>query len=146
LVVDAERRRAMTKQYYYDCPLQAAYMAKKFGVKFQCDLDIRKLLHNAQVSQIGTPVPRCYVKYEQELLFEPKIGDLCKVNVNDDIASEVSHDFCLWEDSEGGGCYSSPLKKYNEDNKLVFSDFVYTDLIIVQRNNKPFFMPERIIK
>jgi hypothetical protein len=98
------------------------------------------------VSQIGTPVPRCYVKYEQELLFEPKIGDLCKVNVNDDIASEVSHDFCLWEDSEGGGCYSSPLKKYNEDNKLVFSDFVYTDLIIVQRNNKPFFMPERIIK
>ena len=24
----------MTKRYYYDCPLQAAYMAKYFGMKF----------------------------------------------------------------------------------------------------------------
>lgn len=133
-------------KYYYDCSLQAAYMAKEFGVKFDCDFDIRQLLHNAQVSQTGTPVPRSFVKYYQELMFEPKVGDLCKVNVNDDIASEVSHDFCLWEDSEGGGCYSLPLKEYNEDNNLVFRDFVYTDLIIVQRNNKPFFMPKRIIK
>jgi len=141
----------MTRQYHYDCPLRAAYMAKEFGV-------------NLGIDEVRDPETNNLVDYTLEIIdsdlhwkdctkftihpdslhiFEPRVGDLCKINVNDDIASEVSHDFCLWRDSEGGGCYSFPLKIHNKDGKLEFRDFVYRDLIIVQRNNKPFFMPER---
>jgi len=154
----------MTKQYYYDCPLQAAYMEREFKVMQERGRPILDKYQNEdyynyfeyECDGYAECPTKEYIRIQSFIkwhihpdsydIFKPKVGDLCKVNVNDDIASEVSHDFCLWEDSEGGGCYSSPLKEYNEDSKLVFRDFVYTDLIIVQRNNKPFFMPESIIK
>ena len=77
----------MKKKYYYDCPIQALYMMKEFGVKFFIkddngdDYDFTEWHLNSQnVLELFTELEafpcRIYVKSESEHIFEPKEGDL----------------------------------------------------------------------
>lgn len=80
----------MTKKYYYDCPIQALYMMKEFGVKFLHW--IYPSIHKTEmellpvgISYLENIIPYFNHKYafenrfivapESEHIFEPKVKD-----------------------------------------------------------------------
>ena len=76
----------MKKKYYYDCPIQALYMNKEFGVEFFIkdddgdDYDFTEWYLNSQnvlelFIELKAFTCRIYVKSESEHIFEPKKGD-----------------------------------------------------------------------
>ena len=79
----------MKKKYYYDCPIQALYMNKEFGVQFYIsyknDFSDKKLsfyvdiknIYNVLIQLLGIcNIYKIYVAPESEHIFEPKEGDL----------------------------------------------------------------------
>lgn len=82
----------MKKKYYYDCPIQALYMQKEFGVKFytihKSDFSDKKLSFHVDIKNIYNVLiqllgiynqklsdNKIYVAPESEHIFEPKKGD-----------------------------------------------------------------------
>ena len=62
------------KKYYYDCPLQALYMNKEFGVKMSEAIKID-------------------VSKESNHIFEPKAGDICYSRYFDDFVKIINGSF-----------------------------------------------------
>lgn len=75
---------------FYDCPIKAAYMAKEFGVKFEEDESVKRMIANgfegvketdwrrpdAYIDLKGNWIKtKKYVASELENIFEPKEGD-----------------------------------------------------------------------
>ena len=122
----------MEKKYYYDCPIQALYMNKEFGVKFYTafkndyDYDFTEWYLNSQnVLELFTELeafPRLiYIKPESKHIFEPKNYD--------------------------SGIYNGELWRFIACQWILSSDYEYTesaDFIknIVERDAKHFFNPK----
>jgi len=121
---------------YYTDPLAAAYMAKEFGVKFSAKLwEHREIVedlfdaydfirrYEAQLSSEQPNGPLIYIHPDSYHIFEPQDGDWGRT-------------------SSGYWCY------YEKDNESWWMaghglTRVEDDLVkIIQRNHKPFFMPE----
>jgi len=78
----------MKKKYYYDCPIQALYMMKEFGVNLKCENESSSYYYSfgkAMLDHIRREVlkdttweknlGKIYVAPESEHIFEPKKGD-----------------------------------------------------------------------
>jgi len=127
---------------YYDDPLIAAYMCREFGVKFEYDIDVSRLLHNAQVSQIGTPVPRSHIHPDSLDIFKPKDGDLfvteepTKRNFTQGIPDIIRFD------------KSYHTVKYDDEDNMgvVTGGGTWLDVLrIIERDGKQFFTPKEEI-
>jgi hypothetical protein len=135
----------MGKRYYYTCPIKALYMMKEFGVEFETKHQsefngkhffrgLEKLwVDNIDIS--GDSIRICsllylenndktcvnnkfYVDKESEHIFEPKKGDLAHYDLNG-----------------GSGVYQFT-------NKPIRWAEGVTNIQIIRRDNKQFFMPE----
>ena len=149
----------MTK--FYTDPLQAAYMAREFGVKFQprviektmvmkdCHgihnagkvkeyMETRKTTYLSIVSNLIKHVDRKYYIHEDSLpIFKPKIGDLVRTKHNG-ICYEVDN-FPTHHGQFIPVC--PPSAKYygrKDGRQAVFEG----NIIIILRDNKQFFTPE----
>ncbi len=67
----------MIKKYYYDCPIEAMYMAKNFGVEYieHCISSIAGEL-SVSVAQNDNREFKIYITPESEHIFEKQGGDL----------------------------------------------------------------------
>ena len=76
-------------KYYYDCPIEAAYMAKNFGVKLRLELidaetgiiDLQQFpisSWHTLTSLFGTTglSPYFYITPDSLHIFEPQVGDI----------------------------------------------------------------------
>ena len=133
----------MKKKYYYDCPIQALYMNKEFGVRFYTSfksdvldkklsfhVDIRDIC-NVLIELLGIYNPllsdnKIYVAPESEFNFEPKEGDLGQMKA-EGARFFVKYNESLkeWKEWHCGGYYSD--KNGSE---------------IIYRNGKHFFNPK----
>ena len=133
----------MKKKYYYDCPIQALYMNKEFGVRFYTSfksdvldkklsfhVDIRDIC-NVLIELLGIYNPllsdnKIYVAPESEFNFEPKEGDLGQMKA-EGARFFVKYNESLkeWKEWHCGGYYSD---KNGSD--------------IIMRDGKHFFNPK----
>jgi len=120
----------MSKRYYYTDAIVALYMMKEFGVKFYTEgfLDIKsdflekelgfhleiRTLYN-KLCQVNSKI---YVAPESEHIFKPKVNDLAHYDLNG-----------------GSGVYQFTNKP------IKWAEGV-TNIQIIRRDNKQFFMPE----
>jgi hypothetical protein len=119
----------MTK-LYYDCPIEAAYMAKYHGVKFDAEIPIsfdEGYINYVQNNTYTTlsyyqehVQDELYIAPESMEIFEPKVGDFI---------------YKGWDDCKGNPHWITPQ---------TIEDDLSTQLPvkIVERNNKPFIMPK----
>ena len=104
-------------RYYYTCPIQAAYMAKEFGMVFteMYSAEIEILDGNLVVSDIvDVDGGKFYIRPDSEKLLEQEAGDLC-----------APKDF-----DNTGSAFPAAILGANAGK-------------IMQRNGKPFFWPEQ---
>lgn len=74
----------MSERYYYDCPIEAAYMQRNFGVQFDCfrvqHPDDMKRPEEPELGKnifIGwTGSRRIYANTDSVPIFEPQVGDI----------------------------------------------------------------------
>ena len=129
----------MTKKYYYDCPIQALYMNKEFGVNLKCENESSSYYYSfgkAMLDHIRREVlkdttweknlGKIYVAPESEHIFEPKEGDLGQMKA-EGARFFVKYNESLkeWKEWHCGGYYSD---KNGSD--------------IIMRDNKHFFNPK----
>ena len=134
----------MTKKYYYDCPIQALYMNKEFGVQFytsfKSDVSDKKLGFHVDfrdiftvliellgISKASSSDNKIYVAPESKHIFELKNDDFGIVkNFNPLIFVR----FCSYYNSWGyeGDKYE---ERFNND-----------EVNIIYRNGKHFFNPK----
>lgn len=129
----------MKKKYYYDCPIQALYMNKEFGVQFYIsyknDFSDKKLsfyvdiknIYNVLIQLLGIcNIYKIYVAPESEHIFEPKDGDIGQMKaVGARFFVKYREGSKEWKEWPGGGYYSDKNG----------SDIIY-------RDGKNFFMPK----
>jgi hypothetical protein len=119
----------MSKRYYYTDAIVALYMMKEFGVKFECKdtngdvYDFQEwYLNSNNISELSLELENfpisIYVAKESEHIFEPKQGDLGHYDLNG-----------------GSGVYQFT-------NKPIRWAEGVTNIQIIRRDNKQFFMPE----
>lgn len=139
----------MTNKLYYSNPIHAAYMAQEFGVMFR--------VRESQNVKRGVPAKHSTVKrwvdvsnpfsvasdhYKNKRLwvhpdgldiFEPREGDMVRVPVIDSETKEFLH-------HDVGMCGGSGdiVKEWGDDIGWSILDID----AIIQRDNKPFIMPE----
>ena len=134
----------MKKKYYYDCPIQAFYMNKEFGVKFyttfKSDFLDKKLgfhvnfrdIYNVLIELLGvcnafSSDNKNYVEPESEHIFEPKEGDFGIVkNFNPLIFVRFRSHYNSWG--------------YEGDE--YYEQFNNNEVNIIYRNGKHFFNPK----
>ena len=128
----------MKKKYYYDCPIQALYMMKEFGVEFFIkdddgdDYDFMEWYLNSQnVLELFTELEafpcHIYVKSESEHIFEPKEGDIGIVkNFNP---------LCLVR-------FCSYYNSWNYEGDEYEERFNNDEVNIIYRDGKHFFNPK----
>ena len=124
----------MTKKYYYDCPIKAAYMNHEFGVITYIELSINDkvydkcLIKNWNNRELELDEKnKYYVSPESEHIFQPKEGDIGIIkNFNPLIFVRFFSYYNSWnyEDDE----YE---ERFNND-----------DVKIIYRDNKHFFNPK----
>jgi hypothetical protein len=109
---------------YFDCPIQALYMMKEFGVI--CDLDNLNLSNQSSellpLSELMA-LKKIYVSKESEHIFEPKLFDWGKIKEMP--SCFVKYNGNEWKEIYGGG--------YRTDND---------GSEIVMRDGKQFFSPK----
>ena len=132
----------MKKKYYYDCPIQALYMNKEFGVQFYIsyknDFSDKKLsfhvdiknLYNVLIQLLGIYNQKLsgykiYVTPESEHIFEPKEGDL-----------GIERNLHTLEPCFFGGTY------WFYDNDYLETKPHPQKVDIIYRNGKHFFNPK----
>jgi len=120
----------MSKGYYYICPIKALYMMKEFEVLFYLhdgESSTHPFIRNDEdESEIADHelLERCegynkiYIEERSEHIFEPKKGDLAHYDLNG-----------------GSGVYQFT-------NKPIRWAEGVTNIQIIRRDNKQFFMPE----
>lgn len=137
-------------RYYYTCPIKALYMMKEFGVEFEIENEdfeddddgFAEPYFDYRLWEIESPETisslldvldcngRIYIQSESEHIFKPKERDLAK-EVDGDNCGELmvleGHGLAIpCQDGESGGWY-------------VFDN---SEIEILKRDNKQFFMPE----
>ena len=128
----------MEKKYYYDCPIQALYMNKEFGVQFYIsyknDFSDKKLsfyvdiknIYNVLIQLLGIcNIYKIYVAPESEHIFEPEEGDL-----------GIERNLHTLEPCFFGGTY------WFYDNDYLEIKPHPQKVDIIYRNGKNFFMPK----
>ena len=128
----------MKKKYYYDCPIQALYMNKEFGVNFSeahgaNHADKFFQINETQLCDFATGaiedfrgIEQIYVAPESEHIFEPKEGDLGQMKaVGARFFVKYNESLKEWKEWHCGGYYSD--KNGSE---------------IIYRNGKNFFNPK----
>lgn len=122
---------------YYDCPIEAAYMAKNFGVKFlhelRFEIEVYFSLHNNDISWLFNEETgddysytrdKFYIDPDSLPIFEPMEGDI----ITDDdinpfvISSKISCDV---------------------DDKYVAPEHIVGQDKTIFRDGKPFITPKR---
>jgi hypothetical protein len=119
-------------RYYYTDPIQALWMMKEFGVKFDnaCQKSLLKTLWivlclDKRVSLKEVPEINLYVAKESEHIFEPKDEDLGQIKTEGlRLFVKYMDHLEQWKEWHGGGYYTD---KNGSD--------------IIMRNNKHFFNP-----
>ena len=129
----------MEKKYYYECPIQALYMMKEFGVNLKCENESSSYYYSfgkAMLDHIRREVlkdttweknlGKIYVAPESEHIFEPKEGDLGQMKA-EGARFFVKYNESLkeWKEWHCGGYYSD--KNGSE---------------IIYRDGKQFFNPK----
>lgn len=131
-------------RYHYTCLIKALYMMKEFGVK------IKQLDNYPELPQGFVDISfedmrddilpyfnprfekenRLYVCEESEHIFEPKIKDFAKSLISDVVGEIFSK-----------SPYESrvALAKIDEEEGFIYRD---SEIQIIMRDNKQFFMPE----
>ena len=129
----------MKKKYYYDCPIQALYMMKEFGVNLKCENESSSYYYSfgkAMLDHIRREVlkdttweknlGKIYVAPESEHIFEPKDGDLGQMKAEGArFFVKYNESSKEWKEWHGGGYYSN---KNGSD--------------IIMRDGKNFFNPK----
>jgi hypothetical protein len=130
---------------YYDCPIEAAYMVKNFGVKFQVypygqavlsDFSYDTLTHHLESCLEDKEVRwKYYIHPDNLSIFEPRIGDLIHVGYGDyGELHEIGVD-------EGG--FKSNLALGGERGLgREIMRYQTSPREIIQRDNKAFIMPK----
>lgn len=107
----------MSKLYYTN-PIVAAYMAEEFGARFinreNQELSIGEIQRDCHPKMSENDI--YYIHPDSLDIFEPKEGDIC-------------------QHPENNNCYSIEGRENISWAKSV-------SMKIIQRDNKPFFMPE----
>lgn len=113
------------KRLYYDCPAQALYMMKEFGIKLQIQNQGVIGRYFSEISleevRINFLTEKMFVAPESEHIFEPKEGDL---------GIDSEHDYII-------GNYEAEYKEWN-----VPYEYSFKQGIIIMRDNKHFFAPK----
>lgn len=133
---EVEEVEEIMKRYYYTCPLQAAYMAKEFGMIFFTPEDEE---YNEEIYADGNVecafefdgVERLYIHPDSVHMLEPKTGDVITSLVTEYgyvVPSRIA-------EIQNGNLYSKSCDgrkwiPYGGKSR------------IIQRNAKPFFWPE----
>lgn len=116
------------KRYYYTDPLKAAWMAREFGVDYECGI-----WRNFD----DWPKGNIYISNDSLPIFEPKVGDMDK-------SGRILKKVCLEE------IYDNWTSDYDQSLGVVYyrddegddRDMPLSVVKIIQRDNKPFFIPE----
>ena len=119
----------MAEKLYYTDPLAAAYMAREFGIRLEGDIKWYNCADWASKSLADDRNNEIYIHPDSYHIFEPKMGDIVE-----------------WD----GLMFGIVIGKDESDDTIGVqhgeSD-VYTipseELGIIQRNNKPFFNPQK---
>jgi len=138
----------MTKRYYYTCPIKALYMMKEFNVKFvdevgynfedwRVDRDGINVI--TDLTRLFTTYPRVYVAKESEGIFNIKAGDFV-TNSFKQYQSRHCHGFACHPNglSDTSIAITTPER---HNGKTYFVEDI-SELSIIMRDNKQFFMPE----
>lgn len=115
---------------YYTCAIQAAYMAKHFGVRFDDD-NFKKGEEWAEGNILYFQQLRYYIAPESEAIFEPKLKDIAKSNSSEEVGEIVSKS--PYEQRVA-------LARADDENCFIFRD---SEISIIMRDNKQFFAPEK---
>jgi len=127
----------MSRRYYYDCPIKAAYMSHKFGVITYVELSIESEIYdkcfikdwNHKELKLDPKekhyLDKYYVAEESQKIFKPRNYDLAGFTRDDGISTIAQYDEAKKAFINGN---FRILKKYNPK--------------IIMRDNKQFFMPE----
>lgn len=117
-------------RYYYDDPLEAAWMAQHFGMSFEgydeIEIDRYEILSAAlkpHDMRINYTVPSIFIiRFDSQHLLEPQVGDLVSINGGESASIATHWEFC-------------EALKANADR------FV-SPVQIIQRNGAAFMMPK----
>jgi len=145
---------------YYECPVDATYMAKNFQVRIGLYWDASGETYEAPwqeiigMSQVINP-PNLIVNPDSEDIFEPQVGDLVrrfhtynevniKLNMNF-VRVQANEDYYIKNDSGLGNLPNIPS---NRTSIRAIKGYVEPDpecrkVIIIERDNKPFITPRR---
>lgn len=126
----------MTKLYYTN-PLAAAVMAKEFGVQYS-----NKFLYGGEIGYnienqggFGEDIDKFYIHPDSYHIFEPQEGDII-LALEEKAKKITSDEEC--KNLYGGLQDDEVLRKTTFEKWLIIGDDK-----IIQRNDKPFFTPER---
>ena len=117
----------MTRKLYYNCPIEAAYMAKNFGARFK-DEEFLYYAHSLigdyfDFNYFNQNHPyKNYIHPNSLSIFEPQVGDTLK-------------------GSPFGVVSVNGTRQMSAEAQLAINEAV-GNTIIIQRNNKPFIMPQ----
>ena len=121
----------MSKRYYYDCPIKAAYMSHKFGVITYVELSIESEIYD-----------KYFIKdwNHRELKLDPKEEHYCDKYY---VAKESEH---IFEPKKGDeGRWLRPIGAHyanHNGGQWVSAGIEPNPPKIIMRDNKQFFMPE----
>lgn len=127
----------MMSRLYYDDPLQAAYMAREFGVKVKALLDADWLLSWYDLLSDDFIEPyrlnkkfKLYVHPDSEHIFEPIEGDLGNALEINEAMGHNSYESCWWDNDEKKWWFDDDGRREAIDAQIIFRD-------------KHFFYPEK---
>lgn len=140
----------MTK-YYYDCPIQALYMIKEFGV--QCYIESKIISScNLSTGEIDKSERTIEIDFEEEYL-DQILGSYAEIKNLDSkiyVAKESEHIFEPKEGDKGlidnRHCVILESDKWRYDEWISNSDPYFERSHhgkIIMRDNKQFFMPKK---
>lgn len=123
----------MSKRFFYDCPIKAAYMAKEFGVIYLRGDQGIATYEGFLECKLGNCNPPFYVHKESESIFEPEEGDpvmfeACKEEFQIGKIVDRDSNRNKWEIS----------LDQTRDTEMMYRD----DFEIIRRDNKNFFDAE----
>jgi hypothetical protein len=137
----------MSRQYYYDCPIAAAYMAKYFGVEMVSPRKQRLYwdggLDFRAEKDCGIYTGGYYHVHPDSLhIFEPQVGDYAVVHGNmPAIIIKYENSLTRYADISSK---EDPVDEYTV--YVTATEEEYTFMIgqdkIIQRNNMPFLWPK----
>jgi hypothetical protein len=145
----------MAKRYYYDCPIEAAYMAKNFGMEFQDenDWDAEVIIHDKDAGFLysrGTEEmaskemyigEKIYVHPDSLPILEPQPKDkVGNDHYSDLVVSDEDYKRYLRarHDEEFSAVFSVPLISVSKAKDGIASG----EAVIEKRDGKPFFWPK----